>query len=556
MVRLRVLIVVFSLWLTLLFNIERPDIIALNLSSIVYVLAAGFVIATLLLPDLSTMRLELLFGGTGILYVFMRLLAFNDGSSLPVVILIEVVLLTATILLGRLISSVVTNFEHVFESVVTGAEDTRAHSMITGEDEMNTELFRARRFNRPVGFIYFRVEVLTQAHSRTDVLFNYEAILQRRYLRNRVSRIAEAALYMNALAVWYGDNVLVCLPESTPENTAAVEQRIKDLIWLSLNVKVPTGTANFPEDGFVLKDLVKKAIQRADDATDNNTANAIRRPTSVDTGNTGTQSQLPNRQVNMFQSLQTIFGPGFPQPSRLAPQFDGVGVDALNATPYFHPNFWANQLPYQSASARYIYLRVKRMFDIGVVALTLPFLLPLTLVVAGLILLDDGRPIFYMQKRTGVGGHKFKMYKFRSMIRNADQKLAELNVTVNERGETINERGEKLENDPRITRVGKILRKTSLDELPQVLNVLLGQMSLVGPRPTSFGVEKYPLFHTERLNVPPGITGLWQIYDRGDTDFDNRLIWDIKYIEKLSLALDLQILVRTALRVLRHHGAR
>mgnify|MGYP001217519537 CR=1 FL=1 len=556
MVRLRILIIAFSSWLTLLFNIERPDILGINLSSSVYILASGLVIATLLLPDLNSIRLDVLLVVSGILYLFTRSFAEDDASSLPVAIIVELVILSATIGLGRLISSVVTNFEHVFESVVTGAGETRAHSTIVGDEEMNAELFRARRFNRPVGFIYFRVEALTQTRTSTDVLFNYEAILQRRYLRNRVSRIAEAALYMDELVVWYGDNVLVCLPESSPENTAAVEQRINDLIRLALNVRIPSGTANFPDDGFVLKDLVKKAIQKADEVADNNTANPIRRPTSVDSGNGSSQAQVSNRQVNMFQSLKTVFGSGFPVPHRLAPEFDGAGVSVLSATPYFHPNFWANQLPYQTASARNIYLRIKRLMDIVIVLLALPALVPLTALVAGLILLDDGAPIFYVQKRTGVGGHQFKMYKFRSMILNADQKLAELNVSVNERGETINERGEKLENDPRITRVGKLLRKTSLDELPQIWNVLVGQMSLVGPRPTSFGVEKYALFHTERLNVKPGITGLWQIYDRGDTDFDNRLIWDIKYIEKLSLALDLQILVRTALRVLQHDGAR
>ncbi len=140
------------------------------------------------------------------------------------------------------------------------------------------------------------------------------------------------------------------------------------------------------------------------------------------------------------------------------------------------------------------------------------------------------------------------------MIPNADQRLQELGVRVNERGETINEQGEKLEDDPRITRIGKILRKTSLDEFPQLWNVLRGDMSLVGPRPTSFGVDKYSLLQTQRLSVKPGITGLWQIYDRGDTDFDNRLIWDIKYIEKISLSLDLELLIRTVMKF--RQGAR
>ncbi|MCC6800729.1 MAG: sugar transferase [Anaerolineae bacterium] len=194
--------------------------------------------------------------------------------------------------------------------------------------------------------------------------------------------------------------------------------------------------------------------------------------------------------------------------------------------------------------------------DLALVIVSLPFVVPIGAALAGLIWLQDRHSPLYIQQRTGLGGRKFKMYKFRSMIVNADQRLAELGVRVNERGETINENGDKLENDPRITPVGRILRKTSLDELPQIWNVLQGDMSIVGPRPTSFGVDKYQLLHTERLSVKPGITGLWQIYERGETDFDNRLIWDMKYIDKISLLLDLKIIVRTGLKVLKDRGAR
>ena len=196
------------------------------------------------------------------------------------------------------------------------------------------------------------------------------------------------------------------------------------------------------------------------------------------------------------------------------------------------------------------------MIDVALVLAVMPLVLPIGGLLAGLIWLQDRNSPFYAQSRTGLGGHTFKMYKFRSMIVNADQRLAELGVHCNERGETVDEQGNKLENDPRITRIGRILRKTSLDELPQLWNVLKGEMSIVGPRPTSFGVDKYRLLHTERLSVKPGITGLWQIYERGETDFDNRLIWDMKYIDKMSLVLDFKIMVRTALKVFRDRGAR
>jgi lipopolysaccharide/colanic/teichoic acid biosynthesis glycosyltransferase len=113
----------------------------------------------------------------------------------------------------------------------------------------------------------------------------------------------------------------------------------------------------------------------------------------------------------------------------------------------------------------------------------------------------------------------------------------------------------KITNDPRVTRVGKILRKTSLDELPQVLNVLKGDMSLVGPRPTSFAPDTYRLWHTERLEVVPGITGLWQVHGRSNLDFDDRLKLDIAYIERQSLWMDIQILVRTIGQVFVGDGA-
>jgi lipopolysaccharide/colanic/teichoic acid biosynthesis glycosyltransferase len=114
----------------------------------------------------------------------------------------------------------------------------------------------------------------------------------------------------------------------------------------------------------------------------------------------------------------------------------------------------------------------------------------------------------------------------------------------------------KITNDPRITRVGKFLRKTSLDELPQLLNVLKGEMSLVGPRPTSFGPETYKLWHTSRLDVMPGMTGLWQVFGRAQLEFDDRLRLDIAYIERASLLLDIYILFMTIFAVFQQRGAR
>ena len=142
------------------------------------------------------------------------------------------------------------------------------------------------------------------------------------------------------------------------------------------------------------------------------------------------------------------------------------------------------------------------------------------------------------------------MYKFRTMLVNAEELKAKY-AHLNE----LTWPDFKITNDPRVTSVGRWLRKTSLDELPQILNVLKGEMSLVGPRPTSFAASTYALWHTERLEVLPGITGLWQINGRSDVDFEERLKLDVEYIERQSLRLDLWILLRTALVVFAQRGA-
>lgn len=196
------------------------------------------------------------------------------------------------------------------------------------------------------------------------------------------------------------------------------------------------------------------------------------------------------------------------------------------------------------------YQTTKRIFDLAICLLFLPFILLLMGVCAALIWIDDPGPIFFRQKRTGKGGRRFTMYKFRTMVTNAEelkQTLAHLNEHTWP--------DFKITDDPRVTKVGHLLRKTSLDELPQIINVLKGDMSLVGPRPTSFHANTYDLWHTERLEVLPGITGLWQINGRGELDFDDRIPLDVTYIENQSFWLDIEILFRTVTAVVSRHGA-
>jgi lipopolysaccharide/colanic/teichoic acid biosynthesis glycosyltransferase len=196
------------------------------------------------------------------------------------------------------------------------------------------------------------------------------------------------------------------------------------------------------------------------------------------------------------------------------------------------------------------YERAKRAFDIAVCLALLPAAATLIALCAVAVLVCDGRPVFFSQSRTGRGGRRFRMYKFRTMVANAAELKAELAALNHLSGPDF-----KIENDPRITRLGAILRKTSLDELPQLLNVLRGEMSLVGPRPTSFEASTYDLWHTERLEVTPGITGLWQVSGRSDVDFDDRVRLDIEYLERRGFAFDLWILFRTVAALVQQRGA-
>lgn len=196
------------------------------------------------------------------------------------------------------------------------------------------------------------------------------------------------------------------------------------------------------------------------------------------------------------------------------------------------------------------YQPVKRAVDLAMVLLvSLPCLL-LMAAIAVAIRLDSPGPIVFSQHRTGQHGRRFRMFKFRTMVRNAEElkaELAHLNV--------LQPPDFKIPDDPRITAVGRVLRKSHLDELPQLWNVLTGEMSLVGPRPTSFAAETYRLWHTERLEVRPGVTGLWQIRGRSLTEFDDRLRLDLRYIERLSLVSDLKILALTLKSILTGTGA-
>jgi exopolysaccharide biosynthesis polyprenyl glycosylphosphotransferase len=186
-------------------------------------------------------------------------------------------------------------------------------------------------------------------------------------------------------------------------------------------------------------------------------------------------------------------------------------------------------------------LLFKRVLDLVFSSLTLLVLSPVLLAIAIAIKLDSRGPVFYCSDRIGKKGRVFRCIKFRTMVRDADKRRAEV-MHMNERDGVLF----KISNDPRITRLGRFLRKYSLDELPQFFSVLCGDMSIVGPRPPlASEVREYKLSHLRRLDVTPGITGLWQVQARQDPSFDNYISLDVTYIEKWSIWLDLKIIVRT-----------
>ncbi|MDR0673541.1 MAG: sugar transferase [Zoogloeaceae bacterium] len=189
-------------------------------------------------------------------------------------------------------------------------------------------------------------------------------------------------------------------------------------------------------------------------------------------------------------------------------------------------------------------------------ALTAGFLLlffsPLFLVIAVIIKLSSQGPVFFIQQRTGFRGRRFGMIKFRTMVADAE--------AMKDSVRHLNKHGPdsvdfKIDGDPRVTRIGGFLRRASLDELPNLFNVVYGQMRMVGPRPTSFHVRTYKPHYLGRLSVYPGITGLWQVSGRSNVDFETRVILDLHYISHQSPWLDLKILARTPWAILIGHGA-
>ena len=210
-------------------------------------------------------------------------------------------------------------------------------------------------------------------------------------------------------------------------------------------------------------------------------------------------------------------------------------------------------MDYTSENTSSFGLLLKRVIDVVFAAFVIVFGFPFYMMIAALIKLNSSGPVLFVQERVGHGGKKFKFYKFRTMtVDNNDE--AHRNFTENfikgrvmDNGSSQGDREVfKIAEDPRVTSVGKFLRKTSLDELPQFINVLRGEMSLVGPRPPiDYEINHYQEWHKKRLLAKPGLTGLWQVSGRSSVPFDEMVMLDLYYYENWSLLLDLKIILRT-----------
>jgi len=357
----------------------------------------------------------------------------------------------------------------------------------------------SRRHALPFGVVALRVLDIERAVTQEG------ALLPRDFAeRFRVEDTLRNALRRTDLMARSDDRggYLVFCPSTPPEGLKELTERIQRL---GSPRRILTGVASFEQDGLTLPDLIGEARKRAQ---------PIEGVASSDT--------------TRFPETPTATQPGFK---------DGRAL-------------WPVQFQRMSGHRRLRSMRLKRAFDLVFVLALAPVWAPVAGLVALAVKLSSPRdPILFVQQRTGLGGRRFGMVKFRTMVTNADVLKHQLRHLNQRRWPDF-----KIDEDPRITPLGRILRNTSLDELPQLWNVLRGDMSLVGPRPTSFTADTYDTWHTARLDVPPGMTGLWQIEKRDTVEFDERLRLDLEYIQRQGFFYDLWILFRTIRTVFEMRG--
>ena len=530
MAKYRILLIITFAWLTLLFNVERIDILEsqpFNLDTSVYILTLLTTLSVVAFPNLGRMNPWATGAGLVLLYVALGLIMNpNWFDRPPLIITLEIVAIGVTLFLMRRVSGALLEYEMNVETFVLDVNGARMLPTAEGVNQINSELYRARRFERPVSLVHIRIpQVATDVQATTIesdfVKWRITQAFKNRYLQVNLAKLVASLTYKGDIAVEYKEGIVVCLPETSAMEAAIFTNQLTTMVEAMFHAQAEMGVAVFPEDGLIFEELINVAEEKT---------HLPETPDSHrDGGDTGSGDvqETAIRVGDLWVSDE-----------------DRMRI-AQNAA-------WLNRFAYQSHSSRMIYLFIKRVLDAAIVLSVTIVLLPILLLLVIVIFLDDPGSPFYVQERTGYGGKRFKMYKFRTMYQNAAAMPAQRMVMAD--GTVRYLWPEKTDKDPRITRVGRILRKTSLDELPQLYNVIVGDMSLVGPRPTSWQLDKYTLHQTERLTVRPGITGLWQVCARESKNFDERLLWDMRYIEKLSLSLDLQILWRTVAQVFSKGG--
>jgi len=269
MYQLRILIVAAALWLIFLFGLARPDLVGMDLSPALYVLVLAAVLIIFFLPDIGAWHWAAVTVPGLLIYIGLGALGALGHSVLawpetP----IEIIVLLITQFLASTTSLVVAKLEQIMESVVIDASSSRILPAADGEEATNGELFRARRFSRPVAFLLLRLTDIPQLRSAPTDRFDLHSALQRSYLRARIGQLVESMVYRTDPLAWQGDNLVLCLPETNRGEAEQLAGQIHALVSMSLNIRLPIGVASFPDDGLIYADLVAAAgrqlVQGAD----------------------------------------------------------------------------------------------------------------------------------------------------------------------------------------------------------------------------------------------------------------------------------------------------
>lgn len=514
----RVLALLTVIWLTVLLNIERLDLNttnAINISNATYLLIAIIGIAYLAFPNLERVEAKYSVPVVIGMYFILNIIFYPFWIYRNTLLTItEIFTILITLAIMSRISRVLLNFEISLRSFVFDKETSRVQEDEEGSRKIEEELERASRFKYSTAILFCAVYDPTEAEKEEESSFisiDWDSAepFKSRYYQVQLAHSISTLAHWSDTIVEYGDDIVVCLAQTDQEDAERFVHQLNWLLKHTMNVNLLAGIACAPADGYTFRELVQSARSNIRVYADISTAETNTR--------TGDVMVSLNERLNFMQA-----------------------------------SAWVDKYTYQSPSSRLIYAPIKRFFDIIAITLTLPVIVPVFALIGLIIYMDDGFPIFYKQPRTGYGGKRFSMYKFRSM--RVDAKTIQPTVITLPNGEVRYEWPKKDGKDPRITRIGHFIRKASIDELPQLWNILIGDMSVVGPRPTTWDVEMYTLHQTERLTVRPGLTGLWQVCARETTNFDERLLWDLKYVEKMCFELDMQIVWRTVAQVFARKG--